>query len=309
MKEKTKVIVVLGPTAVGKSTLAVELARRFNGEVISADSRQVYSGLNIGTGKITKREMQGVQHHLLDVASPKTVGTKKQFTAEKFRQLGEKAIVDIIARGKVPIICGGTGFYIQALVNGTVFPDVPPNVALRKKLARKTPAQLFAMLAKKDPRRAAEIDRNNPRRLIRALEIVEALGKVPEQADTKKTDLPYQPFFIGLKLPSEILKEKIATRLHARLSHGMIPETKRLHAAGLSYTKMEMLGLEYRSLARFLQKKISREEMETELQHAIWHYARRQNQWFKRDTKIHWYSSTSAKDRRSITAATQKFLE
>jgi len=135
---------------------------------------------------------------------------------------------------------------------------------------------------------------------------VEALGKVPA---TKVIQSPFETLFIGLRLPPEVLKDKIATRLHTRLSHGMLAEAKRLHAAGLSYKKMEMLGLEYRSLARFLQNKISREEMETELRHAIWHYARRQMQWFKRDARIAWYSPTSAKDQRAIIAATARFLE
>jgi len=174
VKEKPKVIVILGPTASGKSALAIDLALRFNGEVISADSRQVYRGLDIGSGKITKKEMLGIPHHLIDVADP-----KKIFTADLFQKLSRKAVADILSRGKLPIICGGTGFYIKAAIDSAQLPDVQPDHALRAKLSKKTPEQLFAMLKKKDPARAKSIDPQNPVRLIRALEIVASIGKVP----------------------------------------------------------------------------------------------------------------------------------
>jgi tRNA dimethylallyltransferase len=281
-----KIIVIVGPTAVGKSALAVELARRFNGEIISADSRQVYRGLNIGTGKITKPEMRGIRHHLLDVADP-----RKQFSAENFRVLGRKAIGDIIARGKLPIVCGGTGFYIQALIDDARFPEVPPNPALRKKLETQTTARLFALLQKKDSRRAAGIDANNRRRLIRALEIVAALGKVPVLQES--ASLAYDPLFIGLTLPPAELKEKITKRLDARLKHGMITEARRLRANGLSWKRMKEFGLEYRALAEYLeaettQKPISKAELRMRLEHDIWHYAKRQLTWFKRNKRITW---------------------
>ncbi len=296
LKNKPKIIVIVGPTAVGKSAFAVALAKLIGGEVISADSRQIYRDLNIGTGKITRREMRGVPHYMLNVASPRTVGTAKQFTAEIFRTQAEKIIEDIVQRGNVPIICGGTGFYIDALVRGIFFPDVPPNVPLRKKLAHKNAAELYAMLLKKDPRRAATIDRHNPRRLIRALEIVAATGTVPHLHSRSR----YTSLTIGLTLPPHILKEKIHTRLLARLRQGMIAEARHVHAAGLSYQKMELLGLEYRSLARFLQKKISRQEMQRELESAIWHYAKRQLAWFRRDQHIHWFPPDFKKVQKKI---------
>ena len=162
---------VLGPTASGKSDLAVRLAKTFNGEVVSADSRQVYRGMNIGTGKITKKEMRGIPHHLLSVASP-----KKTFDVVQWKEKADKAIADIIQRGKMPIICGGTGLYIKALVENVAYPDVPPDWKLRKTLERKTTHQLFATLQKLDPLRAQTIDPRNPRRLIRAIEIVKHTG-------------------------------------------------------------------------------------------------------------------------------------
>ena len=181
MKLKPKIVVVLGPTSSGKSALAVEIARKFNGEVISADSRQVYKGLNIGTGKITKKEMKGVPHYLLDVAS-----AKKRFTVADFKILTEKTIDEILSRGKLPIICGGTGFYIEAVTKGITPPEVLPNKKLRAELEDKTNEQLFEILSKLDSKRAKNIDRNNPHRMIRSIELATVLGAVPEQIPNPK---------------------------------------------------------------------------------------------------------------------------
>ena len=277
---KQKILVILGPTASGKSELGIRLAKKFNGEVVSADSRQVYRGLDIGTGKITKREMQGVRHHLLDVAGP-----KRQFTAAEYKKLAERAIGDILARGKLPIIVGGTGFYIDTLLGNVSLPIVPTNPTLRKRLAKKTLPELFAMLKKLDPRRARGIDRHNPRRLIRAIEIATALGNVP----AVKTKKPFDVLYIGLTIPKDILRKKINTRLVARLKHGMVAEAKRLHERSLSLKRMDEIGLEYRFLARYLQKKISKEEMVQGLASAIWRYAKRQMTWWRRNTQIMWF--------------------
>ncbi len=250
--KRQKLLIIVGPTSSGKSALAVELARKFRGEVISADSRQVYKGLDIGTGKITKREMRGIPHHLLDVVSP-----KKVFTAHDYRIHATHAVAQVACMGKLPIICGGTGFYIDALVGRIALPDVPANPALRARLEKKSARMLFAMLKKKDPRRAKMIDPRNPRRLIRALEISYALGKNP----VPNKDLRYDALWIGLAPTMKELKEKIAIRLFARIRGWMIVEARQLHRDGLSYKRMEELGLEYRSLARFLRGQIGRMEM------------------------------------------------
>ncbi len=276
---KPKILVILGPTASGKSALAVEMARKLGGEVISADSRQVYKGLNIGTGKITKREMKGVPHHLLDIVDP-----KKQFSVMEFKTLAEKAIEDILSRGKLPIICGGTGFYIQAIVDGTVLPEVAPNIRLRSVLEKKTAVELFTILKKLDSKRAKEIDRNNPRRLVRAIEIARALGKNP----IIKSEPKYKPIQIGIKLSDKELKKRIEKRLISRMKQGMIEEAEKLHKNGLSWKRMQALGLEYRYLAKFCQDKISHPELISELKTEIWHYAKRQMTWFKRDKRIKW---------------------
>lgn len=281
MRSMQRIIVIVGPTASGKSSLAVTLAKKFNGEVISADSRQVYKGLDIGTGKITEREMKGVRHHLLDVASPRNI-----FTANDFVKLGRAAITDIFSRDKTPIICGGTGFYIDALLGRVVLPNAPANPKLRQQLSKYTPAQLYSMLAKIDPRRARSIDEHNPVRLIRALEIAKALGKVPA---VKPKQLPYEIQWIGIKPSTMTLRKKIHLRLRARMAGGMAAEANNLHRRGLSYKRMTALGLEYRYLAMYVQKKISKIEMIQELEKRIWDYAGRQMTYWKRNPEIKWF--------------------
>ena len=280
MVQKQKILIIVGPTASGKSALAVTLAHKFKGEVISADSRQVYKSLDIGTGKITKREMMGIPHHLLDVSSPKNI-----FTAHDFIQRGNIAITDISSRGELPIVAGGTGFYIDALTGRIALPNVKANPAIRARLQKKTILQLFAQLQKSDPRRARKIDRKNKRRLIRALEIAQKLGKSPIPSSTQI----YDTLWIGIAPSEKDLKQKISIRLFSRISRGMVAEAKRLHVGGLSYRRMGELGLEYRSLARFLQKKITREQMRDEMMRGNYLYAKRQMTYWKRNRSIKWF--------------------
>ncbi len=287
MSTKPKVIAIVGPTASGKSALAVALARKFGGEVISADSRQVYTGLDVGTGKVTKREMEGIPHHLLDVADP-----KRQYSVARYTKDAQATIQKIITRGHIPVICGGTGFYVDALLLETQIPEVKPNQTLRKRLGKLSTDTLFSMLKKKDPARAKTIDPHNKVRLIRALEIVEALGKVPEM---QKAEGPYDVLWIGLALKSEKLKKKIHDRLLSRMKRGMVSEAKRLHTQGLSWKRMEELGLEYRYLGRYVQGKISKKELLIELEKEIWHYVKRQMTWFKRNKEIQWFEATEIK--------------
>ncbi len=283
INHKPKILVICGPTASGKSGLAVKIAKKYRGEIISADSRQVYKGLTIGTGKITKKEMEGVPHHLLDVVDP-----KKRFTVEEFKKLAQDKIAEILERGNLPILCGGTGFYIEAVVDNVVLPDVPPNPALRKKLANKSAAELFLMLKKLDPKRAKNIDAQNPHRLVRAIEIAKAIGTVPKIQKSQN----YQPLFIGLSPEELTLRKNIRHRLLLRIEQGMIAEAKQLHAKGLSWKRMNELGLEYRYLALHLQGKMSRAEMIEKLNSEIWHYAKRQMTWFKKESRIQWFEPT-----------------
>ncbi len=282
---KLKLIVILGQTSTGKSDFAVSLAKSLNKtgtkcEILSADSRQVYKGLDLLSGKITKKEMKGVPHHLLDVVS-----AKKVFSVADFQKKAAKIITEISKRGNLPILVGGTGFYIDAVVSGQVLPEVPPNLALRKKCQNMRLSDLVTKLRVIDPERAKTIDQKNKVRVIRAIEIATALGKVPKLT-TK--DIPYDITKIGLTLPEEILKEKIHTRLLKRIKQGMLKEAEALHKSGVSWKRMHDLGLEARYSALYLQKKIDKEEMVSELEKAIWQYAKRQMTWFKRDAAITW---------------------
>ncbi|MEX2010193.1 MAG: tRNA (adenosine(37)-N6)-dimethylallyltransferase MiaA [Parcubacteria group bacterium] len=284
MSEKNKVLVILGPTAVGKSNVSVKLAKKLKGEIISADSRQVYRGLNIGTGKITRKEMGGIPHHLLDVADP-----KKQFTAFNYAQEARKALTMIYHSGKLPIVVGGTGFYIDVLV-GMALPEVPPNKLLRKKFDKLSKEKLYEMLKQKDPDRAKSIDRNNKLRLIRALEIVKALGKVPKLTNNKQ-QTTYNFIYIGIKTDKEELEKRIYKRLIKRLP-GMIREVKNLRRQKLSWKRLHELGLEYRYIAIYLRGKLSKEEMTAELYKEIKRYSKRQMTWFKRNKSIKWFRPT-----------------
>jgi len=277
-----KIVVILGPTASGKSELAVQLAKQFNGEIISADSRQVYKYLDIATGKITQDEMCGVPHHLLDVVEPTEV-----FSVVDFKEHADKAIQTIHANNKLPILAGGTAFYIDAVVDNVVLSGVPANESLRNRLEEKTTEELMAKLEELDVKRLQEIDTNNRVRLIRSIEIATALGKVPRVEKNPQHD----SLKIGIKISDEQLKANIVKRTKARLTNGMIEEAGELFEKhGVSYKRMEQLGLEYKFLSQYLQNKISLEELEEKIITGDWQYAKRQMTWWKRDEEIVWVS-------------------
>jgi tRNA dimethylallyltransferase len=272
-----KVIVILGQTATGKSDLAVKIAKKINGEIISADSRQVYKNLDIGTGKIKKTEMKGVPHHLLDVANP-----KKKFTVAEYKKLAEEKTREIISRGKVPIICGGTGFYIDAITKGIVFPEVPPNLKLRKVLEKKSAPELLKILIKLDKTRAKNIDTKNKVRLIRAIEIAKALGKVPKIKEVKPL---YKFMKIGLYLPTDKLEKKVEKRVTKMFKDGLLNEIKKLKKSGVSDKRLKEFGFEY---FKPTKEKVILETIR---------YAKRQMTWFKRDKQIKWFDASKKVDR------------
>ncbi|MEK7091371.1 MAG: tRNA (adenosine(37)-N6)-dimethylallyltransferase MiaA [Patescibacteria group bacterium] len=283
--EKPKIIILLGPTASGKSDLAVKLAKRFGGEVISADSRQVYRGLNIGAGKITKKEMLGTPHHLLDVADSKRV-----FTVTQYQKLAKQAIQEILGRGHLPIICGGTGFYLETLAFDKILPEVKPNLKLRKILEKETVEKLWQKLQKLDPDRATKIDPYNKVRLVRAIEIATELGAVPP---LPKLDSPYDCLWLGLKPNDQKLAQNIHRRLLKRLQQGLVAEVRKLQQAGVSWKRLDDLGLEYRYVAQFLQNRLDKTEMLKQLESAIWQFARRQMTWFRHLPEIKWLKNQS----------------
>jgi len=313
-KANPKIIVILGPTSSGKSDLAIKIAQKFNGEIISADSRQIYCGMDLGTGKIErdfsipKSKIQisnskiywsnRIAHHMIDIVNPKT-----DYSVAKYKKAAEKVIESILKRNKLPIICGGTGFWIKAIVDDVDFPEVKPDFKLREKLNKLSAEKLFAMLQKLDLERAKKIDAKNKVRLIRAIEICKKLGSVP---NTKYNiqNTKYNFLQIGIDTSKEKLHQNIEKRLAVRFKKGMIKEVENLHSKfGVSWKRLEMFGLEYRHIAQFLQKKLTRQEMKEKLFQESKDYAKRQMTWFKKDQRILWFKNYSQSKK-----AIQKFL-
>ena len=263
-----RIIVIVGPTASGKSAKAVKLARKVGGEIISADSRQVYKYLTIGSGKILKHEMRGIPHHLLDVIHPKDT-----FTANDFVRLATHTIKNIVARGKIPIIVGGTGFYINALLYKNAIATVKPNPLLRKKLGKLHTKKLFVMLKKLDPIRARSIDRENPRRLIRALEIIKATGKpVPVLKKISR----YRTKIILLKPPNKKLKNAISKRVDKMIARGLIGEVHQLVKLVIPEQRIREFGFEYSIPLDYIKKQITKIEMREKIKTRTFRYAKRQ---------------------------------
>lgn len=311
--QKSKVIVVVGPTASGKSELAVRLAKKFNGEIISADSRQVYRGLDIGSGKIIGKwklsrgnptsvgsrtskifVYGGISHHCIDFVSP-----KKTYTAAEYKKCAEAAIKDITDRGKIPILAGGTAFWINAVAYDLNLPPVRPNPELRKQLEKKSASELLKILRKLDPRRAKTIEQKNPRRLIRAIEIAKALGGVPPI----KKKSAYRMLWLGLNPPYETWSRKVKNRVRKMIQRGLIQETKKLLGQGLGRKRIKEFGFEYRAALDFIDKKVSREEFLERMVRDTLRYARRQMLWWRRNSALHW-----AVNERSAEELAQKFI-
>lgn len=286
--DKPKVIAIVGPTSSGKTSLSIEVAKSFNGEVISADSRQVYKGMNLGTGKVTVDEMQGVSHHLIDIAHPNDI-----YTAAQFKHDATNAIDEISVRGHLPIIAGGTFFYLDVLRGKMQPAPVEPNEELRTHLETLSSDELFLLLKTKDSKRAETIDKDNRRRLIRSLEIIEELGAVPEVIVTESH---YDMLVIGIDISKEALHQNIHTRLVERFEAGMIEEVKRLHAEGVSYERLDGFGLEYRYIAKYLKGELLKDVMMSELETKIKQFAKRQMTWLKRDKEIEWFSPDNQAD-------------
>lgn len=275
--EDAEVIVVVGPTASGKSDFAVDLALKLHGEIISADSRQVYKDLDIGTGKITETEMRGVKHYMLSVYD-----VNDDISVARYARDARPILKDILRRGKTPIICGGTGQYVDALIFDTEIPAVGPNKTLRENLEKLSTEELVTRLQASDPSRASAIDAHNRVRLIRALEIIESLGHVPTLPEPK---LLYKTKIYLLNPTRELIRERITKRLLVRLGVGMLDECKQLLEKGVTHERLEKLGLEYRYMSRYLLGKLTYEAFLEELGNKINQYAKRQQTWNKKYTR------------------------
>jgi len=313
MKKNNKLIVILGPTGSGKTSLAVHLAKEFQGEIISADSRQVYRGMDIGTGKDLKeyvikpkvKSMTSVTpegqkskvdtqnshiipYHLIDVVEP-----QKEFNLAQYKKLADKAIKEVADRGKLSLLVGGSGLYLQSVVDNFQLSKIKINQELRDHLETLEAGKLYKILEDLNPAFAEKIqdsDRKNKRRLIRYIEINHQ-GKF----EGRTGESPYEVLIIGLDVAREELNKRIKNRLFGRLEEGMIEEVKRLHKEGVSWKRLEDFGLEYRFVGKYLQNKYTYDEMVEKLNIAIRQFAKRQVTWFKRwekqGRKINWISS------------------
>lgn len=293
--------VILGPTSSGKSEIAVELAKTFDGEIISTDSRQIYKDMNLGTGKVEGEWIKknnkkifiykDIPHHLIDFVDP-----RDEYNVSHFKKDAQKIIAEILSRDKMPILCGGTGFWILSLIDDLNLPEVKPDKELREKLEKKSNEDLFEELKKIDPERAQTVDAKNKIRLIRAIEIASQLGSVPKikMFSEKKPFFEFEnkknPFIqIGIDWPIEKLAEKIKNRLDGRFQAGMIKEIEMLQEKyQLDLDKIQSFGLAYYWIPEFIKKNISEEELREKVFFAERNYAKRQKTWFKKDKRILW---------------------
>lgn len=283
-----KLVVILGPTASGKTKLAINLAKKFHGEIICADSRSVYKKLDIGTAKPTQKEQTEVPHHLLDVANPGDI-----FTVAQFQKLANKKINEISKRGKIPFLVGGSGLYIDSIIYGLKIPEVAPDWKLRSSLEKLSTSELFNQLTIKDPVFAKQIDKNNSRRLIRALEIIQKTDiKI---SDIRRKNPPKYPILIlGININREKLYKNIDQRIDQRINKGLIEEVEKLINKDKVNSKwLENLGLEYRYITKYVLGELSKKDAIEQLKFASHNFARRQMTWFRKNEKIHWIKNQS----------------
>jgi len=293
MKNKLpKLIVILGPTASGKSDLAIKLAKKFHGEVISADSRQIYKYMDIGTGKMKgkrKKEkgkiisvVKGIPHYMLDVVKP-----NQTLTVAEYKDRAIELIRNITKRGKVPFLVGGTGLYISSIVNNWLIPRVKPSKKLRQKLEGKSNKWLFNQLKKFDPKTAKVVDRDNKRRLVRALEVCLTSG-LPFSWQRKKGQPLFDTLQIGLDLPREKLYKEIEKRVERMVKQGLVKEVKELVRKGYKWNLPAMSGIGYRQVGQYLRGEIDLKEALRLIKRDTRRYAKRQLTWFRKDKRIKW---------------------
>ena len=282
MAREFNLLVILGPTASGKTQVGVRVARVLSGEIISADSRQVYRGMDLGTGKDLK-EYGEVPHHIIDVVDP-----GYEFSVFEFQRRFVSAFRNIQDRGKLPILVGGTGLYLEAVLKGYRFPEVPPNPKLRSELERLSLGELADRLKAIQPSLHNTTDLRLRERVIRAIEIAQFKG-----GSSGQPTLPgLSPIIFGILWPREALRQRITRRLRERINQGMMEEIKRLHKAGVSFEKLDFYGLEYRYGGMYLRGLLTKNDLFQKLNSAIHQFAKRQETWFHRmerqGTRIHW---------------------
>ncbi len=288
MEEKIKLIAITGPTASGKSALAAELALILDGEVVSCDSMQIYRGMNIGTAKPAKEEMRGVPHHMIDVADPYIDG---DYNCARYSEEAGRVIADIASRGKLPVICGGTGMYLDSLLSGTAFGDAPADADVRKKLWETDPEILYEELCSVDPDSAAAIHRNNVKRVIRALEIyrISGITKTEWDARSRVGGSPYDFKAIALgMLDRRILFRRIDERVDKMINDGLCDEVRSLNLVP-GTTAAAAIG--YKEMEAYLRGEMSLSDAADQIKLATRHYAKRQESWLRRRDYIKWVIS------------------
>lgn len=287
--KKGSLIVITGPTAVGKTELSVALAKKIDGEIISADSVQVYKHMDIGSAKITKAEMQGIPHHLIDICEP-----AEAFNIARFKDLSKQAVNEIFSRGKIPIIAGGTGFYIQSLIYDIDFKETATDGTRTKyeeMLREKGEAYLHALLKERDPEAAAAIHPNNAKRVIRALEYFEQTGtKIStHNEEERRKESPYNFAYFVLNLPREKLYDRINRRVDMMLEDGLLDEVKSLVASyGVTDDMVSMQALGYKEILDYLNGNTTLEDAIYTIKRDTRHFAKRQLTWFKREREVIW---------------------
>lgn len=283
-----RLIAIVGPTAAGKTALAISLARRIGGEIVSADSRQVYRRMDIGTAKPSPAEQAAAPHHLIDVVDP-----DEEFSLGRWLELAQSALADIWSRGRQPLLVGGTGQYVWALLEGWRVPRVPPQAELRARLLQRPPPELVRELGRLDPEALRFIDPRNVRRVVRALEVCYATGKPFSWWRTREPP-DFQTLILGLRLPREELYRRIDARVDAMIAAGLVDEVRSLLAAGYSPELPSMSGIGYREICQYLAGKI---DLPTAIQRIKWathRFARHQEAWFKpTDSRIQWIQTSA----------------
>jgi tRNA dimethylallyltransferase len=306
MATKGPLVVITGPTGVGKTALSLEIARQFGGEIVGADSRQIYRGMDIGTAKPTPAEQTAAPHHLIDLCTPDTI-----LTVAEYQQLAYAAIDDIHARRRLPLLVGGTVLYIRAVVEGLRIPEVPPNPEVRAELEAALAAEgrdaLFARLQALDPATAAVIDRQNPRRVLRALEIYMATGKPKVELEGADPP-PYALLRIGLTRPRPALYAQIDARVAQMVEEGLVEETARLLAVGYSPTLPAMTSLGYREIAAYLREEMTLDAAVARIQVETHRYVRHQATWFRKLPAVTWFDLEDPAAPSAVMDAVEAFV-
>lgn len=295
LSTKEKILVIIGPTAVGKTSLSIELAKKYNAEIISGDSMQIFQGMDIGTAKIKKEEMKGIPHHLIDIKKP-----EESFSVAEFQELVREKITDITNRGKLPMIVGGTGLYIQSVIYDYQFSDVPSNQSFRELLEKRAKEEgsvaIHQELKKVDPDSAEKIHPNNIRRVIRALEIYHCTGKTMQEYQKQQNpDLLYDVAIVGLTMEREMLYERINQRVEMMMEDGLIQEVKQLYDRGLRECQ-SIQAIGYKELYEYFDERVSLEEAIENLKKNSRNYAKRQLTWFRNKMDVKWFDMTGMTD-------------